>query len=259
MKRFLLTILAISTMVFSQAQEEGVIYTDFNPDLCISTDNYPNCFYDTIKIDFDQNGAIDFKVFLSWRSTGEIAIDMLSSWEHRFRLSGDDSIVPKDGSWLILNYPWQYMIDDDTTHMENEIGFRMAIDGATYYAWAKVSADIQYTSSHNNVWAHVDDIAFCTVPDYPLRWGQTSLTCVEENETAAFAVVHPNPTQGTVTVTGQNLRKADIVDILGQHVATVVGKGKTLQIDISKLPAGIYFVRITDDEGRKCTHKVVKE
>ena len=246
-------------MVFSQAQENDIIYTDFDPDLCVSTDNYPNCFYDTIKIDFDQNGAIDFKVFLSWRSTGEIAIDMISSWEHRFRLSSDDSIVPTDGSWLILNYPWQYMIDDDTTHMEDQIGFRMAIGGATYYAWAKVSADIQYTSSHNNVWAYVDDIAFCTIPNYPLRWEQTVLTGVEEDKNSAFVVVHPNPTTGLVAIAGDNLRQAEVLNMLGQQVLSVQGEGNELRIDMAALPAGVYFVNVTDEEGRKCVRKLIKE
>ena len=32
-----------------------------------------------------------------------------------------------------------------------------------------------------------------------------------------------------------------------------------MQIDIANLPTGIYFVNITDSEGRKCVRKVVKE
>ena len=35
--------------------------------------------------------------------------------------------------------------------------------------------------------------------------------------------------------------------------------GETLQIDIANLPAGVYFVNIMDEEGRKCVRKVVKE
>jgi hypothetical protein len=30
-------------------------------------------------------------------------------------------------------------------------------------------------------------------------------------------------------------------------------------VDISALPAGVYFVNLTDAEGRKCVKKVVKE
>ncbi|MBR1513295.1 MAG: T9SS type A sorting domain-containing protein [Bacteroidales bacterium] len=75
----------------------------------------------------------------------------------------------------------------------------------------------------------------------------------------AFATLHPNPTTGMVTVTGENLRQAEVVNALGQHVATAKGVGESLKIDISNLPAGVYFVNITDAEGRKCVRKVVKE
>lgn len=259
MKRFLLTLLAISTIAFSQAQESGIIYTDFQPDLCVSSIDFPNCFYDTIKIDFDQNGITDFKMYLSWRQTGEIAIDMISSWELRFKLSDNDSIVPSEEGWHIANYPIQYLFMD-TTHLEDMIGFRTIINGDYYYAWSKVFADIQHTSTHDKVWANVDRIAFCTIPNYPLLWGQTEVIGVEENsESYEFATIHPNPTHGMVTIIGDNLHQAEVVNMLGQQVLCKLCKGNELQIDMTALPAGIYFVNITDELGRKCVHKVVKE
>lgn len=74
-----------------------------------------------------------------------------------------------------------------------------------------------------------------------------------------FCTVYPNPTNGMVTITGLNLRQAEVVNTLGQRVAIVHGEGNQLSINISNLPAGIYFVNITDEEGRKCVRKVVKE
>ena len=83
---------------------------------------------------------------------------------------------------------------------------------------------------------------------------------VDEHRTVEdFAIIHPNPTAGLVTVTGKDLRQAEVINMLGQRVATARGKGETLQIDITDLPAGIYFVNVTDAEGRKCVKKVVKE
>jgi hypothetical protein len=74
-----------------------------------------------------------------------------------------------------------------------------------------------------------------------------------------FCTVYPNPTNGMVTITGLNLRQAEVVNTLGQRVAIVHGEGNQLSVNISNLPAGIYFVNVTDEEGRKCVRKVVKE
>jgi hypothetical protein len=88
------------------------------------------------------------------------------------------------------------------------------------------------------------------IPDYD----------VEEHQTdQAFATLHPNPANSMVTITGKNLKSAEVLNMLGQRVAKVQGQGETLQVDIAKLPAGVYFVNVTDAEGRKCVRKVVKE
>jgi hypothetical protein len=58
---------------------------------------------------------------------------------------------------------------------------------------------------------------------------------------------------------GKDLKAAEVVNALGQCVATAQGEGERLTVDISSLPTGVYFVNITDNEGRKCVRKVVKE
>lgn len=83
---------------------------------------------------------------------------------------------------------------------------------------------------------------------------------LDNKETTAQPVdVYPNPTKGTVTISGDNLKQADLYNAIGQRVASVQGQGETLQIDIANLPSGIYFVNVTDSEGRKCVKKVVKQ
>jgi hypothetical protein len=81
----------------------------------------------------------------------------------------------------------------------------------------------------------------------------------EAKESPAFAIIHPNPTTGLVTISGEKLHLAEVVNTLGQHVLTVNGEGNELHIDMAALPVGVYFVNVTDEEGRKCVRKVVKE
>ena len=104
----------------------------------------------------------------------------------------------------------------------------------------------------------VHEMANCTIPNYTLRVGQTSFDWDGINENTAFATLHPNPTNGQVTILGINLKQAQIINTLGQCVATVKGQGEQLSVDLSTLPAGVYFVNITDSEGRKCVKKVIR-
>ncbi len=71
--------------------------------------------------------------------------------------------------------------------------------------------------------------------------------------------VYPNPADGIVTVTGKTLRQAEVFNAAGQCTATATGTEDEIRIDLRQLPAGIYFVTVTDAEGRKCVKKVVKE
>ena len=80
-----------------------------------------------------------------------------------------------------------------------------------------------------------------------------------EEKVGMICSLHPNPTTGQVTIMGQDLKAAVVFNTLGQQVAVASGEGETLHIDIANLPAGVYFVNVTDGEGRKCVKKVVKE
>ena len=79
------------------------------------------------------------------------------------------------------------------------------------------------------------------------------------SESLSKTSLYPNPTPGQFTISGTYLRQTEVLNTLGQRVAAATGQGETLQIDIAELPTGVYFVSVTDSEGRKCVKKVVKE
>ena len=81
----------------------------------------------------------------------------------------------------------------------------------------------------------------------------------ESQDSNDWVTVHPNPTSSFVSVIGENLRQAEVFNMLGQQVLSLQCKGNELQIDMTALPAGIYFVTVTDEEGRKCVRKMVKD
>ena len=279
MKKLLLTMLAISLMAIVNAQEGEIIYTDFDPDLCIE-ELTPYDSHDTLKIDLDQDGTTDFKMYIESKYSIMVRfVYVTSSWDFRYcynsiysygSMDENDTIIPNHPVWAQANDVWELLWTDagDGHYLEYTMGFRRTMEGDNYYAWARIR---MYRNINGNgyvpgpgefdiVSAYCDDMAYCTIPNYPLRWGQTSLTDdLDENASIAFASLHPNPTTGFVQIKGQNLKQAEVINTLGQKVATVQGKGELMTVDIAHLPAGVYFVRITDEEGRKCVRKVVKE
>ena len=82
---------------------------------------------------------------------------------------------------------------------------------------------------------------------------------VPENEAENKEIaVYPNPTNGQVTIIGKNLRQAEVVNMFGQRIIIAKGEGNELHFDMEALPSGVYFVNVTDTEGRQCVKKVVK-
>ena len=61
------------------------------------------------------------------------------------------------------------------------------------------------------------------------------------------------------TIKGKNLLQAEVLNMLGRQVLSVQGEGNKIKINMAALPAGIYFVTVTDESGRQFTQKVVKQ
>ena len=276
MKRTILmiTMLTVATARGWTQNGEIIYHDDITPKEMHADDPWPNHhrFFD-----FDEDSIRDF--FIAWTEYKEwhiIAYTYGNWWYERQILELGDTIAfvsnwypePENPDYdPIISFHPGLSRDSIIIGFRNQVG-----DGEFCYGWIRFSLDAgpekdQKSSSGNRVpWPHgictFIDYAYCTQPNYPLRAGQTSYNWNGENEKTSkhpFASIHPNPTYGIVIVKGENLRQAEVLNILGLRVATVQGKGETLQIDISGLPAGIYFVRITDDKGRKCVRKVLKE
>ncbi len=160
-----------------------------------------------------------------------------------------------DGEGSLL---WEYCIGSQLGLWE-EIRDVVAVDEGVYAivgtnTWfdgissglVNCSNNLLLPNSGSNIWAlHVTDTYdYNTVTDASLN-DKISLT--------------PNPTTGLVTIAGENLRQAEVVNMLGQKILSVQGEGNELRIDMGALPAGVYIVNVTDEEGWKCVRKVVKE
>ena len=260
-KQLFVLLLLLLAFIGSKAQQGEIIYKEFDPPLYFEVKDIGG-LSENVLLDIDQDGATDYKLtYYFSKSTYNV---LQESWNTtKFRTvgfgGGSDTIPWPNGSetawknWEVLHC-W-----NGAEEYYDRIGILKVIDGNKYYGWIH-----QYGSEEHSFpfkkWVYIDKMAFCTIPDYPLRWGQITITSIEENnDSNVFATVHPNPTTGLVTITGENLRQAEVFNMLGQKVHSAKSEGNELQIDLAVLPSGVYSVNVTDSEGKKCVRKVVKE
>ena len=262
MKRYLVLAVLFFAAFGMRAQEGEIVYVDFEPDSIVQLmdiDLYPES---RMNIDFDFDSLPDIRIYQRTTSTG-FWFQMKSyepEWEiHEYE--ADDTLVPMNdpNQWWSTGITWLPYFYHDIDTMSDRFAVRHKVGDDYFYGWFRAYiTPIQ--NQYSWPWVALDQMAYCTIPNYPLVWGQTYIVSIDENdESTPFATLYPNPTNGMVTVTGENLRQAEIINILGQQVLSVQGKGNELRIDMSNLPAGVYFVTVTNEEGRKCVRKVVKE
>lgn len=215
-----------------------------------------------------ENGAFDPQY---WTNDAEHPWRIVfSNTPHGSLCATSDTITHDESSTLSLSFTSTesgFISFYATVSSENNYDFLVfSIDGEEKDRWSGEQDWYQYTylvsaGEHTYTWAYIKDYSVSNGMDRAMIDYITLPPCLDavaEQGNAPFEV-HPNPTKGLVTITGKGLRQAEVFNTLGQRVTTVQGKGETLQFDISRLPAGVYFVSITDEEGRKCTRKVVKE
>ena len=263
MKKTLILLISLFLAQFAFAQEGEFIYVDFEPDTCVKVLTTPTSWYpsETLSIDFDNDGSADFSVWIAMMSSGTLYPNIHSTWDRRFRTEENDPIVPSDTIWI--HHDHVYIWDPLTaTYREDWIGFKKTDNGVCYYAWLRMYAERipnGIGGNYDKVWAYIDKYAYCSIPDYPLQWGQTNLTMIEESEETSFASIYPNPAQNIVTINGENIKKVEVVNLFGETVISENCNRADIAVDLSGLPSGVYFFNITNGNGEVCTKKVLKE
>lgn len=250
---FFIMFLGVCSPIYAQS----IFYQDFDPDSIVY---YP---IDHLYMDFNQDGDADAYLY-AYATNGGWWFDCysMSGWE---LLWCEDTITPineLDDDWRLgynLLPPIQY----------ERFAIRHLTDNGYCYGWMKVSYGVEWWEDkgkgqesgwHSKGYLILDSQCYCTIPDYPLRWGQTEIsTGVGENSEGVFAV-YPNPAKQSVTLIGQQIAEARLYSVTGQLVATKPGNGtESLTMDVSGLPSGLYFVTAIGEDGSRSVLKVVKE
>lgn len=87
--------------------------------------------------------------------------------------------------------------------------------------------------------------------------GLTLMVLEGVGESAETAIqVWPNPTTGILHLNAEEFEKAELFNVIGQLVLEAKA---TETLDLSELDNGIYFLMVSDKNGRKSVTKIIKE
>jgi len=81
---------------------------------------------------------------------------------------------------------------------------------------------------------------------------------VNDNISTSFTIA-PNPATSAIKITAESyINTVDVINFLGQTVISTTNSGKEVQFDVSSLNNGVYFVRVTTENGTS-VQKFVKQ
>ena len=248
MKKQLIAITMVFTAFFAKAQESNIIYYEFIPDTChnVHTSDL------ILKFDLDQDGTGDVWFYGHYQSgVGSIAMTNTPSPNWQWSRNYASVFEPlTDTTTIAGNLGWKY--DEGALAMYPDFtryAFRQVKEDGYHYGWAEIHVESVSRFC-------ISRMAYCTIPDYPLQWGQTEFWDIEENKTEASGKLHPNPTTGMVYIEGENASEVQVFNALGQLVKTVQN---TNEVSLGNLPQGVYLLRVTLEGGKVFSDKVVKE
>ena len=261
MKKIIIVLILLAILPFTRvfAQTGEIIYRDFEPDSILVYWLYLGPIY----IDLDVDGEPSEFVMQMYES-GYICYPDLNTIGDNIRICA----IEDENTDIVLSEveeeKWVWNIGwwgGPLANYYSHYGFRIKRGDDYYYGWFETYNRYVGKVEGKQI-AHYgfDRTAYCTIPNYPLRWGQTELSDdVSENGALDFANIVPNPTTGVFTVTGENLNQIEVIDVLGQRITSLTANSDQTTIDLSGQPAGVYLVNVTDQNGKHFIKKIIKQ
>ena len=153
------------------------------------------------------------------------------------------------GTWTYNKYCFHYSFDESYTEIWIEgIGSELGVLNVCYNAMVGGTTSLLcYFYNDELVWYN-EEYEACYYNN--LGVGENA-----ENQ----VTVYPNPANGSVTISGGDISKIEVINITGKKVLSTVCNSEEAVIDLSGQPAGVYFINITDKNGRQSVKKIVRE
>ena len=239
---FLIAFICLSSYSLFSQEKGRIIYTDFEPDSVI----YPVWFAgNPLDINYDGIKEIRFKrePRLGY---GELLVDD-NNWDIK-KLLNDDIPLSSYTNWS------SYM---EIPHGDFHVGLRHYVGNENYY-YGWIRFNVRNLGDEGPL-ITIHDMAYCTIPNYPLMFGQKDFMDIEENEYAtANASLFPNPVEDRLSLQLSGNASCKNVEIYGIDGRLLKSQNDNFEnIDVSDLPTGLYIAKINLNNGAVFTEKVV--
>lgn len=266
---FFITFMILLKLSVSSQENNNIIYTVFDPDYNIYNTScvevYENFLVNCDSIDINHDGIWDINFWYAWSSVAGL--------EPKFRINHVDNmracyICDQDEYEYLSEFNYNitggsYMDYSDLCDVialnhEYKMGFRKAVNGGWCYGWLRCTVIL--FPSYGGCTFKLIDMAYCTIPDYPLVFGQTEFMDIDENEyDTSDARLFPNPAEDRLSLQLSEDVSCMNVEIYGIDGRLLKSQNDNFEnIDVSGLCSGIYIAKIYLEDGTIVSKKIVK-
>lgn len=133
----------------------------------------------------------------------------------------------------------------DTIGAGKNMSFKMQIDVSSSSVTPTSAGNPMYVSYELSEGTTIDTVTFAIY-----KWG-TNIAKV--NNSKDDISLYPNPAQNEVNVTFNRelgVKNVAIYNLVGKQISVYRVNGTSAKLDIERIPAGIYFLRLVDSNGR---------
>lgn len=162
------------------------------------------------------------------------------SWEDYAAFGICDNVTCYDTSVLSGS-----TLKTDTVSAGKNMPFKLQINVSPSSVMPTTAGNPMYVSFELSEGSTIDTVTFAIH-----KWA-TNVSRV--NNSREEVAVYPNPAQNEVNVTFNKelgVRNVAIYNLVGKQVSNYRVTGNSAKLDIEKIPAGIYFLRLVDGNGR---------
>ena len=186
----------------------------------------------------------------------DIEVDQVQQYEFMAEpITGDSAMYP--GTQGIFHFTVQnigYDALDITMHPSDEFftGFTGLVDGIsgmTFHAEPNEIVEVSITATlrpevepGTTAWLDIPMTIPCNCNTALVTFWVTPLELEQASENTMDIHVFPNPATDFVTIESEGLQQVDVFDVTGRMIKSVSVVGNALQLDLTSLKPGVYFI-----------------